>query len=140
MRPASTTPPDLDSALATATRICGELESGVLAGPSGAEYRQRAIYDLADAARAMLTALTRRRRLEVVTYRDPDGDTSLRLLADGVELIPDSYEWCDIDPGRAHLADEWHTTGEWHAHDASPAAAAIIRQWYRDGAETEYIE
>lgn len=37
-------------------------------------------------------------RLEIVTYRDPDGDTSLRLFADGTEVDPDRYVWVRYRP------------------------------------------
>lgn len=41
-------------AMETTRRILGELESGVVSGSSGAEYRAKAIYDLADAVRQLI--------------------------------------------------------------------------------------
>lgn len=125
-------PTDLQHAIESAQQICAELASGVVAGPSGSEYRQDAIYDLANATRAMADALTHP-HLEIVTYRDPDGDTALRLFANGTEI---DYVWCDIDPGRGYSLDAWHDSCDWHASHVTPAAAEAVRQFYEHGATT----
>ncbi len=83
------TPPEVHRAIEIAQLICAELESGVVSGPSGGQYRQDAIYDLADAARVMSDALTTRRRLEFVTYRDRDDNTRVQLIVDVIEIAPE---------------------------------------------------
>ena len=76
-------------------------------------------------------------RIEVVSYRDPDNATELRVFCDGVETA--AFEWCEADPGAGHTLSDWRDTARDYARHASPAAARIIREYWHSGETSEYV-
>lgn len=77
-------------------------------------------------------------QVEIVSYRDPDCSTELRLFLDGAEIT--RYRWWEADPGAGHTLHEWRDSARHHAADASPAAADAIRQYWQAGERSAYVE
>lgn len=75
-------------------------------------------------------------RIEVVIDRDPDNDTEARVFLDGK---PRMAEVTVVDPGRGYELAEWRENADYNAQDASPAAAALIRQWFADAESSQFI-
>lgn len=80
-------------------------------------------------------------RIETVIYRDPDGRGAdgmrFALFINGLPV--DAGEPEIIDPGAGYERHDWDESCEHAAGGASPLAAQVIRDWYADGAETEFI-
>jgi hypothetical protein len=76
-------------------------------------------------------------RIEIVSYRDPDNATELRVFCDGVETT--AFEWCEADPGAGHTLSDWRDTARDYAQQASPAAARVIREYWHSGEPSEYV-
>lgn len=76
-------------------------------------------------------------RIEIVSYRDPDSPTELRVFCDGVETT--AFEWCEADPGAGHTLADWRDTAHHYARQASPAAARVIRDYWHSGETSEYV-
>lgn len=77
-------------------------------------------------------------RIEIVSYRDPDNETELRIFVDGQERT--DFDWCEADPGAGHVLSEWRQTGAEYASSATPAAAERIREFWSAGEASEYVE
>lgn len=76
-------------------------------------------------------------RVEVVSYRDPDDGTDLRVFIDGTEL--DSIDWYEADPGTGHTLTEWRAAADDHAAIATPHAAAAIRAAWTSGENSDHV-
>lgn len=77
-------------------------------------------------------------QVEIVSYRDPDCSTELRLYLDGTETT--RYQWWEADPGAGHTLHEWRDTARHHAAEATPAAADAIRHYWQTGERSAYVE
>ncbi|WP_019819461.1 hypothetical protein [Saccharomonospora saliphila] len=75
-------------------------------------------------------------RVEVVTNRDPDSATEVHVFVDGVPILA---ELTDVDPGRGWVLSDWRALAAEHAADASPAAAELITQLFRQGESSEFV-
>ena len=73
-------------------------------------------------------------RIEVIQYHDDESDT--QVFVDG---CPVDAEIVAVDPGRGGTLAEWHENCEFAAQDASPAAACLIREWFRRGEASPYL-
>ncbi|GAA2783060.1 hypothetical protein [Saccharopolyspora taberi] len=75
-------------------------------------------------------------RVEVITDRDPDMATEVHVVVDGVPILA---EHTDVDPGRGWALSDWRELAAEHAASASPAAAELITQLFRQGESSEYV-
>lgn len=90
----------------------------------------------ADAAEPTDSAM-RSPRIEIVSYRDPDNATELRVFCDGVETT--AFEWCEADPGAGHTVADWRGAARSNVDGASPAAAEAIRTYWASGEGSQYV-
>lgn len=79
----------------------------------------------------------REHRVEVVSYRDPEDGTDLRVFLDGTEL--DSFDWYEADPGAGHSLADWREAGLAYAAEATPNAAEAIRAAWDSGEASEHV-
>lgn len=77
-------------------------------------------------------------QVEIVSYRDPDCSTELRLFLDGTETT--RYRWWEADPGAGHTLHEWRDSARHHAAEATPAAAEAIRRYWQTGERSDHVE
>ncbi|WP_190814723.1 hypothetical protein [Saccharopolyspora pogona] len=75
-------------------------------------------------------------RVEAVADRDPDSATELHAFLDG---MPVPAELTEVDPGRGWVLSDWRELAAEHAAAASPAAAELIRQLFREGESNEFV-
>lgn len=76
-------------------------------------------------------------RIEIVSYRNPDGNTSVEVFVDGQRA---EFEWTEADPGATHRpVEDWRDTRDTAIAAASPAAATEIHRVFDLGENTEYV-
>lgn len=75
-------------------------------------------------------------RIEIVTYRDPDGPTQLAAYVAG---RPATVEWVDVDPSSGHALADWRDDALVAIGGCSDAAATAIAEAYRRGEATDCV-
>lgn len=87
--------------------------------------------DCGDLAAAVLAALTRPQRIEVLMVRDPDHATEVELFVDGrpiSETPKISVAEFDVDPGTGYVWADWVESRAGDIAAASPLAATALRR------------
>ncbi len=76
-------------------------------------------------------------RIEVVVYRDPDGDTDVYVFRNGV-MVPGA-DVTVVDPGKGHSAEDWDATYLAAARTASAEADTALCEFFAAGHDTGFI-
>lgn len=78
---------------------------------------------------------------EVILVRDPDGETSLQLFADGVRVPFDEIAEYVIDAGHGYTWDDWKDSRDWALQLASTRAVRnALLDAYADPPGGQYVD
>jgi hypothetical protein len=77
-------------------------------------------------------------RIEILTVRDPDESTVVRMFIDGVEV--EGYAEVSVDPGAGHMLSDWRASqAEILAGDYSEGFKTAALAAYEEEEGSEYV-
>lgn len=77
-------------------------------------------------------------RVEVVIYSPDDAPDIEHTFINGVQV--DSIEVHHLDPGAGYSLSDWRQEWDGVTHQASPAAAELIRKYAKNAERSPYIQ